>query len=176
MPCVLAKETAVSDLTSALMWPGHRRRSTSKNRAQIAAVQPHRLSSRVAQNYGNEEASSGGLVCGLQRRVYQDHSSAVHSHRVPSRTCQIGSQTLNRIPDRLQAIRRAVKPLMQRTALQDRPPSLHCYAACPHDVPRVGWHGTMQARHMPAVNASAESLHLDNTSQDVAAGQHPLSP
>ena len=37
-----------------------------------------------------EEASSGGLVCGLQRRVYQDQSSAVHSHRIPLRDARNG--------------------------------------------------------------------------------------
>ena len=33
---------------------------------------------------------AGGLVCGLQRRVYQDQSSAVHSHRIPLRDARNG--------------------------------------------------------------------------------------
>ena len=37
---------------------------------------------------------AGGLVCGLQRRVYQDHSGAVHSHRVPSRHARRGLKHL----------------------------------------------------------------------------------
>ena len=89
--CVLAKETAGSDLTSALMWPGRRRRSTSRNRARVAAVQPHRLSPGVAQHHGNEEASSGGLG------AWSSHNSnralarkeSRHVAVTPSRTIEI---------------------------------------------------------------------------------------
>ena len=103
----------------------------------------------------SEEASSGGLVCGLQRRVYQVELSGVHSHRVALRYAWGNSRCSGR---RALAItghlpRRQLKDT--GTALQDQPPRLRRCSAHRHDVPPVDRHAIAQARHMPAAIASA---------------------
>ena len=105
---------------------------------------------------------SGGLVCGLQRRVYQVELSGVHSHRVALRYAWGNPRCSGR---RALAItghlpRRQTKDT--GTALQDQPPRFRRCSAHRHDVPLVDWHAIAQARHMPAAIASAESHRRKN--------------
>ena len=92
--------------------------------------------------HGNEEASSGGLVCGLQRRVYQDQSSAVHSHRIPLRDARNG--LMHWFP-----IQTDYRPFAapsthwcrNRPSGPTSPSSLPCRTPTRRPSSRLAWHG-----------------------------------
>ena len=91
---------------------------------------------------GNEEASSGGLVCGLQRRVYQVESHGVHSHRSDLRYAWGHAPNGGRRIRALTGLSPRRQPHSIVPVLQDQPPCRRCCAARSHDVPRVVWYGT----------------------------------
>ena len=62
----------------------------------------------------NEEASSGGLVCELQRRVYQDESRGVHSHRIVLQLAWGEPEAAGDAPKPIPAVRCAVNPCRLR--------------------------------------------------------------
>ena len=93
MPCRLAKEEAMSGLTSALMWRGRRRRSTLRSRTRDTAIQLHSLPTTATQNHANEEASWASLESWVTReltwrwgRDNPNTTSATYSYIIKIRT------------------------------------------------------------------------------------------
>ena len=121
----------------------------------------------------NEEASSGGLVCGLQRRVYQDDSSSVHSHRTALSTRPQKASGDGRRYDAITAHSPRRQPIDTAPALQTLPPPRRCFAAHPHDILFQSHEMLLsEARHMLAVNARAELRRPQKCQKGVSAMSH----
>ena len=103
---------------------------------------PPQLAFSVATN---EEASSGGLVCGLQRRVYQDDSSSVHSHRTALSARPQKASGDGRRCHAITAHSPRRQPMDTAPVSQTLPPARRCFAAHPHDILPVARHAAQRS-------------------------------